>query len=98
MLSGNRSAPHLGNEVHSALALLLLQLQRDAADRPTLDALHEMGDEASNLVAHPLGRDDGNLIAHSFVGVEVKSQARVVLLNDSPGGLLDSLSSDTLFH
>ena len=38
----NVQGRHLGHEVHAALALLLLQLQGDAADGTTLDALHQV--------------------------------------------------------
>merc|ERR1712230_293323 len=61
-----------------ALALLLLELERDAADGTLLDALHEVRREAGNLVAQALRRDDGNLVADLLVRVEVKGQARVV--------------------
>jgi len=45
----------------------------------------------TDLVAKALGRDRGDLIADALVGVEVKSETRVVALNDDLGGLLDSL-------
>ena len=54
----------LGDEVHSALALLFLELERDAADGSTLDALHQVGDVAGNHVAQSLGWDHSNLVAH----------------------------------
>lgn len=52
-----------------------------------------MGGETGNLVAETLGRDDSNLASNLLVGLEVQSQARVVLLDENLGGLLDSLSS-----
>jgi hypothetical protein len=55
-----------------------------------------VGDETRNLVSHSLGRKDGNITDNSLVGVEVQGQARVVLLDDRSGGLLDGLISDTL--
>ena len=53
-------------------------------------------DVSCNLVAHPLGRDNSNLIDYTLVGVEIESQASVVLLNDSRGGLLNGLGTYTL--
>ena len=41
-----------------ALTLLLLQLERDTTDGPALDALHQMGGEARDLVAQALRGDD----------------------------------------
>lgn len=75
----------LRDKVQASLTLLLLQLERDAADGASLDALHKVGDEASDLVSHALGRNDGNLGSHSLVGVEIEGQARIVLLDDDPG-------------
>lgn len=84
----------LRDEVHAALALLLLQLEGDAADWSALDAAHEMGGEAGNLVPQTLGREDGDLLQHLLVGVEVQGHARVVLLDHLPGGLLHGLGAD----
>ena len=47
-----------GNEVHASLTLLLLQLERDAANRTLLDPFHEMCGETCNLVPQPLRGDD----------------------------------------
>ena len=44
----------VGDKVILALALLLLELEGDAADRASLNALHEMSGETSNLVAKTL--------------------------------------------
>jgi len=49
----------VGDKVHAALTLLLLQLERDAANRTLLDTLHEMGGETCDLVPKPLRGDDG---------------------------------------
>jgi hypothetical protein len=73
-----------------------LQLEGNTTYRAPLDALHQVGDEASNLVSHALGGNDGNLAGNSLVGVEVEGQTRVVLLDDDPRGLLNGLCSDTL--
>ncbi len=85
----------LRDKVQSGLTLLLLQLQGDAANRASLDALHQVGDETGDLVSHSLGRNDGNFASDLLVDMEIKSQARVVLLDDHSGGLLNGLSSDT---
>ena len=86
----------LGDEVHSALTLLLLKLEGDAADGALVNALHEVGGEAGDLVAHALGGGDGNLVDNSLVGVEVHRETGVVLLHDGLRRLLDGLGSDTL--
>lgn len=87
---------YLRYEVHTPLAFLLLELERNTSYRPPLDALHEVCHKASNLVAHPLGRNDGNFVAHAFVRVEVHGQTRVVLLDDGSRRLLHGLRADTL--
>lgn len=66
----------VGDGVHAALALLLLQLQRNSADRAALQALHQVSDEAGDLVANALGRDGSNFFADLLVSVEVKSHPR----------------------
>jgi hypothetical protein len=55
-----------------------------------------MCNESSNFVSHSLGGNDSNLSNKSLVDMEVKSQSRVVLLDDNSGRFLDGLSSDTL--
>jgi len=84
----------LGDVVVLALTLLLLKLEGDAADGTTLDTLHQVGGETSNLVAKTLGGDDGDLGGDLLVGLEVQGQARVVLLYEGLVGSLDSLGSD----
>ena len=49
----------------------------------------------SNLVAKWLGGDEGDFLDDPLVGVEVKGQLGVVLLNDHPGRLLHSLGPHT---
>mmetsp|Transcript_22009 Transcript_22009/g.63107 ORF Transcript_22009/g.63107 Transcript_22009/m.63107 type:complete len:225 (-) Transcript_22009:18-692(-) len=87
----------LGDEVHSALALLFLKLEGDTADGALVNALHEVGGETGDLVAHALGGGDGNLVDNSLVGVEVHREAGVVLLHDGLRRLLDGLGTDTHF-
>lgn len=84
----------LRDEVHAALALLLLQLEGDAADGAALDAAHQMGGEAGHLVAEALRLQDGHLLEHLLVGVEVEGHPRIVLLDDLSGGLLHGLGAD----
>jgi hypothetical protein len=92
----NQQKTYLGDKVQASLSLLLLQLQGDASNGASLDALHQVGDEAGNLVSHSLGGDDGHLASHALVDVEVQGQSRVVLLDDHSRGLLDGLSTNTL--
>ncbi len=86
----------LGDEVESSLSLLLLELQRDASDGALLDALHQVSNETGDSVSHSLGGNDSHLLSHTLVGVEVEGEARVVLLDDDTGGLLDGLGADSL--
>lgn len=60
-----------------ALALLLLELERDTRNRATLDALHQVRREAGNLVAQALRRDDGNLVADLLVDMAVRAGSEV---------------------
>ena len=85
---------NLRHKVHPALALLLLQLEGDVANGAALDALHEVRGEAGDLVTHALGGDDRNLVADALISVEVEGEARVVLLDNGAGGLLDGLGAD----
>lgn len=48
----------LGDVVVLALALLLLELEGDAADGPLLDTLHQVCREAGDLVPKAFRRDD----------------------------------------
>lgn len=52
------------------------------------------GCKSSNLISEPLGLDDCNLLCNSLVGVKVKCEPVVVLLNDGPRGLLDGLCTN----
>ena len=51
------------------LPLLFLQLDRDATDCRPLQPLHEMCDEAGDLVAQRLGGDQGNLKTYGNRGI-----------------------------
>jgi hypothetical protein len=51
---GEVESRDLGNVLILALALLLLQLERDAADGATLNALHQVGGVAGNLLLTPV--------------------------------------------
>jgi hypothetical protein len=84
----------LRNKVHATLALSLLQLQRDVANRTLLDALHKVSHEAGNLVAQTLGGDDGDFLRDLLVKLEVQSELGVVLLDDLTSRALDCLGAD----
>ena len=49
-VDGDVESGDLGDVVVLALALLLLELERDTADGALLDTLHQVGREAGNLV------------------------------------------------
>ena len=85
----------IGDEIHLALALLFLESERDTSDGANLDSLHQVGGEAANFVSQSFGLNLSNIINDAFVGAEVDSQFSVVLLDDGPGGTLDSLGSYT---
>lgn len=78
-----------------ALTLLFLKLERDTTDRTTLDAAHQVGGEARNLVAEALRGHNGHLVDHLLVGVEVhRVETGVVLLNQNASGALGGLGAD----
>jgi hypothetical protein len=54
--------------------------------------------EASYLVSQSLGLDDSNLIAEPLVGIKVQSELLIILLNENPGGPLDSFRAHTTLH
>ena len=85
----------LWNEIHLSFSLLFLELERDASDWTLLNSLHQVCGETSNLVSHSLGLDDSDIIDDSLVVVEILGQLGVVLLDDSSGGSLCSLGSDS---
>ena len=86
----------LGNVLVLALALLLLELERDTANGTTLDTLHKVGGETSNLVAKTLGGDDGDLIDDTLVLVEVDvRETGVVLLDEDTRSALGSLGANS---
>ena len=86
---------HLRNVLVLALALFFLELERDTTDRTTLDAAHQVGGEARNLVAEALRGHNGHLVDHLLVGVEVNGvQTGVVLLNENTRSALGGLSAD----
>lgn len=70
---GEVESGDLGNVLILALTLLLLKLEGDTADGATLNALHQMGGVAGNLVAEALGGNDGDLIADTFSSESVGS-------------------------
>lgn len=57
-VGGGVESGDLGDVVVLALTLLLLQLEGDTTDGTALDTLHQMGREASDLVAQTLRGDD----------------------------------------
>lgn len=71
-VGGGVESGDLGDVVVLALTLLLLQLEGDTTDGTALDTLHQMGCEASDLVAQTLRGDDSlerhmmNLAGHEL--------------------------------
>ena len=84
----------LRHPVVPLLALLLLELEGDTADRALLNAPHEVGDVASDLVAHALRRDRRDLVADALVVLEVEAELTVEALDDQPGSALRRLRPD----
>lgn len=93
---GNIQSGNLRNVLILALTLLLLQLERDTADRATLDTLHKVGGVTSNLVAKALGGNDSDLIAKTLVGLKVERQLGVVAL-DVPEGDREIVSGNAKY-
>lgn len=85
---------YLRHIVVSSFTLLLLQFDGNASDGRPLDPFHKMSDKAGDLVAKTLRWDDRDLFANPFVGVEVKSQSSVVLLDYHSRRLLNGLCPD----
>jgi len=56
-----------------------------------------VGGVTGNLVAEALGGDDSDLIENTLVGLEVKTQAGVVLLNGLARRALDDLRTARVF-
>jgi hypothetical protein len=55
-----------------------------------------VGDKSRNFISHSLGRNDSNLTNNPFVDMEIKSQTRIILLDDNPCGLLNSFITYSL--
>jgi len=85
--SSNRSieSGDFGDVVVLALALFLLELERDTTDGSLLDALHQVGGEARDFVAQAFGGDSSDFIDNALVGVEIEGQAGVVFLDEDAG-------------
>ena len=82
---GEVESGDLGDVLVLALTLLFLELERDAADGTTLDALHQVDGVTGDLVAKTLGGDDGDLsralaFARSFPVVEPLTSSQILLL------------------
>ena len=54
-----------------------------------------MGSVTSNLVSQSLGLDSGDFITKSLVGLEIHGQLWIVTFNQSLGGTLDGLGSNS---
>ena len=57
------------------MTYLFLETEGDAADGALLDALHQVGGIASDLVAETLGLDHGNAVDDSHIYMEVVRQS-----------------------
>lgn len=90
----NLQSTLLGNIVITALALLLLQAERDATDGATLDAAHQTGRVTGNLVAQTLGRNLSKVVEDALVGLEVQGELGVVLLDENAGSALNGFGAD----
>ena len=84
----------IGDDIHAALALLLLKAQGNATNRSTGDALHGVGDVSCNLVAKALGGDNSDLVAKLLVHVEIVTELAVPFLDDRASGFLDCLGAN----
>jgi hypothetical protein len=74
-----------------------LQLKGDSTNGSLGDTFHKVGSESSDFVTHALWGCDCYLIDYALVGVEIKSETSVVLLDDGACTLFDGLSTDSLF-
>ncbi|KAF5222111.1 hypothetical protein ECC02_004865 [Trypanosoma cruzi] len=94
VLDGLVNMRHLRYVVHAALALLLLQLQRDATDGTAGQALHDVCRVPGNLVLQLFGAGDGDVHDNAFVLVEVLVQLREILLHQLLRRALHCLRAD----
>jgi hypothetical protein len=92
---GNGKSGLLRDDVHAALALLLLKTQGNTTNGATGNTLHGVGDVSSNLVAQALGGNNGDLVAKLLVHVEIVTELSVPLLDDGASGFLDCLGANT---
>ncbi|GET90185.1 40S ribosomal protein S17, putative [Leishmania tarentolae] len=83
-----------GGVIHAALALLLLQLQRDAAHGAAGQALHDVSRVPGDLVLQLLRLRNRHVHDDALVLVEVEVQLRVVLLHHLAGGTLHGFGAD----
>lgn len=72
----------LGNVVVLSLTFLFLELERDAANRAPLDALHEMCRETGDLVPETLRGDDG-LAVRNKIGLKGMGGKQGILTTSS---------------
>lgn len=56
------------------------------------------GCEASNFVSEPLGLNYCYFFSYPLVGVKVKRQSIVILLDNNPGSLFDCFRTDATLH
>jgi hypothetical protein len=75
-----------------------LKLEADTADGTTHDTLHQVSGETGDLVAKALRGHKRNLLDEALVDLEVKNQARVVLLDKQARGLLDRLRANATLN
>jgi hypothetical protein len=68
---GEVEGRHLGHVLILALALLLLQLERDAADGAALDALHQVRGVAGNLQKEKVKH-----VSHSIINPSILNLPR----------------------
>jgi len=85
----------IGDEVHAAFALLLLQFERDTANRALLNALHEISGEACDLIPESFRGDDRHFFQKLLVRVEVQRHPRIVTLDHLSWRFLHRLCSHT---
>jgi hypothetical protein len=90
----------LGHKVHAALALLFLQLQRDAPNRAPLDPLHQMLEKKSTAISSHTTRNEERVLRTDLgTGLQIKVNflfTTAAELMAKPSATLDDSSNRTV--
>lgn len=78
-----------------SFSFFFLQLERDTSNWTLLDSSHQVSSVTSDLVSQSLGLDSSDFVTQSLVGLEIHGQLWIVTFDQSLGGTLDGLGSNS---